>query len=117
MAVTGAGCTSGMKRDEMLLQLASVQHGAVSREQAATMGIDDETLRRRTRSCLLERRTARVWTVAGSPRTALQRLAIAQLDAGPAAATALASAGWLWRLPGYDERPLEVTRLREATSR
>lgn len=86
-----------------VLRLAERQHAAVATRQIRGLGGDRFWIARQVRCGRWEVATSRVIRIAGSPRTAEQRLMISVLHAGPTAMASHESAAWLWRLPGFAE--------------
>ena len=94
-----------------LYRIAEKQHGLVTREQALA-GFAEDHLEWLVRSSKLEAIAARVYRIPGSVPTWRQRLLGTVLAAGPGAAASHLSAAALWRLPGFREGPVQVTRPR-----
>ena len=93
-----------MGRDDVDRQVAAVaegQHGLITRSQALGLGASAGMIDHRQRTGRWEPATARVFRVAGVPRSWQQRLLVAVLDAGGAALATGRSAATLWRLPGF----------------
>src|SRR5258705_2005893 len=93
-------------------QLAALQHGVVSRRQAAQLGCDRTAVERWERLGRIDLPSPAVVRFNGAPETGLQRVSAAVLDAGQAAVASHGTAAWLWRLSGFDTRCLDVTVLR-----
>src|SRR4051794_23160785 len=93
-----------------LYELAESQHGVVTRRQASALG----TLLTPPR---WEACSSRVMRAAGSPRTDRQRLMAAVLDGGAGAVASHSAAAWLWRVPGFGLRTIDVTRPRRRSRR
>ena len=93
------------------------QHGAVSRTQAATLGIDRSQLRSAITRGELARATDRVLTFVGAPSSVEQAMVVATLHFWPAYVSGQ-SALALWGLPGFEMEPVEVVVARpERTDR
>ncbi|HEX2850859.1 MAG TPA: hypothetical protein VHN98_09910 [Acidimicrobiales bacterium] len=97
---------------------SQVQYGSFSRLQAHASGLDRYALRRRVATGDLERRSPRVFHVAGTPYDARRPLMEAVLDGGTGTYVTRRSAAALWRVPGYDlGADVEVTRRRGSPAR
>jgi Protein of unknown function (DUF559) len=103
--------------DARLRSLAMEQHGAISRRQAAEAGTDRWAVERRLRSGAWRLGTARVLVLEGMAETFEQRCVVAVLDAGHEAVVRGAAAAHVWRLPGFEDAAIEVTRLRRRARR
>ena len=103
--------------DQLLHDLAAVQHALVGRDQLRAEGVSREAVANRLGSPSWESPTPRVLRLAGSPRTDEQRAMAAVLDAGEGAVLSHASAATLWGLPGFTLRRIELSRPRSATHR
>ena len=103
--------------DESLRSLGLLQHGALSREQAAELGADRWAVQRRLRAGTWILATSRVLVLAGTAGTFEQQCVVAVLDAGHAAVVHGATAARMWDLPGFDGPEIEVTRLRQRARR
>jgi very-short-patch-repair endonuclease len=86
-------------------------HGALS-WTALRERVDRRTVMRRIASGMLEQLSPRVLRVAGAPSTHEQRIAAATLDVAGGAVASFETAAWLWGLPGFILRTIEVTALR-----
>jgi len=87
----------------------------VSRAQARVMGATRKALAARSASPDWERVSPRVLRLSGSVRTFEQLCMAAALDAGPRAVVSHVSAARLWRLPGFIEDEVHVSRPRGGT--
>jgi len=97
--------------------LAASQHGVCSRQQAANIGIDAQTIRRMKRLELVSEPAWGALVLAGSVQSWRQRLMVAT-TAGPGVAVASgAAAAALHRLDGCGEGALEVTIPRSSSLR
>jgi len=97
--------------DEYLAAVASPQYGAFCRAQTRAE-VSRAALLRRTRSGLLVVETDNVFRFAAAPRSDLQRIKMATLDVRGGAVASHFTAAWLWGLPGFPLRALEVTATR-----
>lgn len=79
-----------------LAALARRQHAAITYEQALDLGYDSATLTRLCTRGLLDRRSPRIYTLAGAPRTRHQDLVGHVLAAGAGARATADSALALW---------------------
>ena len=91
-----------------LARLASRQHGVVSVEQAAALGLDWNCRLRLTGSGRWREVTPRVLESAAAGVSRGRPLAIATLHEGPRADVSHLTAAWWWRLPGFSMKPLTV---------
>jgi hypothetical protein len=98
-------------------QLAARQHGVALAEEAHALGVAREELRHLVRSGRVDRVTPRVLRVPGAPRTDLQAVLIAVLDAAPGAFASGPTAAALWKVPGYRLLPVHVVRPRGVSGR
>ena len=89
-----------MDPDANVLRRAASRHGVVTRADAIASGLTHRQIRHRVTSGRWDRRPCGVYVVAGSPRTAHQRLMVATLVGGGAASHS--SAAWLH---GLCDRP------------
>jgi len=78
--------------------VASMQHGLLHRSDLSAAGISDQAIQRRVRLGLLMRRTASVFTYAGTPTYPRQRLLEAVLTVGNDAVLSHDSAAFEWGL-------------------
>ncbi len=101
--------------DRRLRTLAEGQHSVVSWRQARAMGAPRKALARRSISPDWEAVSPRVLRLRGSVRTFEQRCVAAALDAGTRAALSHKSAARLWRLPGFVDGEIHVSRPRGGT--
>lgn len=99
-----------MSTAEALRDLASRQHGVVSRAQLTDIGFSRQAVGRAVASGRLERISPRVLRVGGTRITSEHRAIAAALDA--AGAVALQSAAALWGRPGYTLHPIHVISTR-----
>lgn len=97
--------------DEKIAAVAATQHACFSRWQVRAE-IDRHALARRTRSGLVVAESDNVFRLAGAPRTDEQRIKMATLDIPGGAVASHFTAAWLWGLPGFPLREVEVTALR-----
>ena len=96
---------------------AELQHGVLSLSQAYALGATRSMLRNGISRGAWDTPTRHVLRCVGAPRTAHQEIAVAVLDSGPGAAAGHTTAAALWRLPGFNARPLEVVRQRGISGR
>lgn len=99
-----------MERDVALAEVAEGQHGLVSRAQAAALGFGPDDVRRLLRLGRWEAITPHVLRRRGAPETWHQRVLAAVLDAGPGSTASHRTAAALWRLPGFPQDLIEITR-------
>jgi hypothetical protein len=90
-------------------EVASRQHGLVTRAQLLRSGVDADAVWRRLNHHVLEEALPNVYRLPGAPRTWLQSLMAACLWAGEGAVASHRAAAALWGLDGFDEGPLEIT--------
>jgi very-short-patch-repair endonuclease len=88
---------------QALILIAEKQHGLITRAQALSKGLTDDSIRGRLRAGIWERVHAAVYRVAGSRRTWRQSLLAACLAAGRGSAVSYLAAAQLWKLPGGRE--------------
>lgn len=89
-----------MKGLQETLDICDGQHGVAARRQLREAGVDARAEARMVSAGLLTRLSPRVVRAAASPRTDLQRLSAAALDAGPGAHLCDDTAAALWGVPG-----------------
>ena len=87
--------------DDRIAAIASTQHGAFTLAQVAGCGGDRRLAQRRCRQKRWRREGPHVFVIAGSPRTFLQRIKVAQLAAGTGSAVSHRTACHLHRLVGF----------------
>ncbi|HEX6420067.1 MAG TPA: hypothetical protein VFZ77_16320 [Acidimicrobiales bacterium] len=97
--------------------LAQERHGLVLVQDARAAGVSVEELRHLVRTRRIERVTRRVLRSPGAPRTDLQAVMAAVLDAAPGAFACGRTAAALWEVPGYRLSPVHVVRGRGVTGR
>jgi hypothetical protein len=93
-------------------ELASVQHGLVSRAQAVELGLSGRQIRYRVESGLWGRVHAGVFRVRGAPQVREQALLAACLAIGPETAVSHRAAAVTFGLLNYRKAPIEVTTTR-----
>jgi hypothetical protein len=98
-------------------QMASRQHGVALAYEAHTRGVAREELRHLVRTGRVDRVTRRVLRVPGAPRTDLQAVLTAVLDAAPGAFACGHTAAALWQVAGYRLMPVHVVRPRGISGR
>ena len=89
-------------------EFAASRHGALTRSQAAEMGISSRVVSRLLRNQVLDEPTPGVLVVRGSPPTWHQRLYVATLAGNCAGVAGFRSAGGLCEFDGYGPGPLEL---------
>jgi very-short-patch-repair endonuclease len=89
--------------------LAARQHGVVSREQLARLGMSDSAIARRIEAGGLHRLHVGVYAVGHTGLSQRGRWMAAVLACGPAAALSHHSAAALWQLRGVDPSSVHVT--------
>ena len=97
--------------------LAASQHGVCTRQQAANIGIDTQTLTRLKRAGLLTEPARGALVVVGAPPTWRQRLMVATSAGHGLAIVSGAAAAALHRFDGFSEGPIEVAIPRCSTLR
>jgi len=95
--------------DEQIAAMAERQHGLVTSTQLSRLGASKEAIRHRREKGLLLPLRPGVLLVSGAPQSTMTRLLAAVLAAGPGACASHRTAAFLYRLPGYRERPIDVT--------
>jgi very-short-patch-repair endonuclease len=104
--------------DERMRELAERQHALLTRVQARDdLGATWREIESRVNGPDWVEETPRVIRLVGAPRTDHQRIKVMELDTGPDSVISLATAGWLWVLPGFRLGLLEATRLRAIDGR
>ena len=98
-----------MTPDARAWNLATDQHGCISREQALACGLSSDAIEHRVKSQEWWRVLPRVYAVAAAPRTWELDLTAALLWLGPEAALSGASAVCLWNFPDCDPGPIEIS--------
>ena len=104
-----------MNADGELHELAARQLGFVTRGDARTAGLSRAALRHRIARGDWIVHGPRVLQRAGPPWTKASPLMRAVLDAGPGAVLSHGAAAAWWGLPGFQLRPIDVTRPRGLT--
>ncbi len=104
-----------MNADEELYELAARQLGFVTRCDARIAGLSRAAMRHRIARGEWIVHGPRVLCRAGAPWTKASPLMCAVLDAGPGAVLSHRAAAAWWGLPGFDLRPIDVTRPRGLT--
>jgi hypothetical protein len=104
-----------MNADDELHELAARQLGFVTRMDARTAGLSRDAMRHRIARGDWIGHGARVLRRTGAPWTKASPLMCAVLDAGPGAVLSHGAAAAWWGLPGFDLRPVDVTRPRGLT--
>ena len=95
--------------DNRIRDLASRQHGLVSRRQLRAHSVSPGAIRRRIDNGFLQTVSPRVLRVAGSPVTDEAAMMAAVLDVGPDTFLSHRSLAALLGLPGFTVHPIEVT--------
>src|SRR5262245_40841937 len=106
---------SAMNADDELHEIAARQLGFVTRCDARTAGLSRAAMRHRIARGEWIVHGQRVLRRAGAPWTKASPLMCAVLDAGPGAVLSHGAAAAWWGLPGFDLRPIDVTRPRGLT--
>ena len=101
-----------MDADDLLHDLAELQHGYVLRWDARAAGLSAKALRSRLRAGDWLPEGPRLLRRRGAPRTKASRLMARVLDAGPGAFLSHTTAAAWWGLPGYDLLQVHVSRPR-----
>lgn len=96
---------------------AERQYGLITRHQLRALGASTEAIRHRVRRGGWIRLSPQVLRLHGAPVTERQAAMAAVLDAGPGAFLSHQSAVAWWELPGFDLRPVHVSRPRTGTRR
>lgn len=92
-----------------MARLVASQYGVFSREQALRAGIGKSTISRRIASRRWDVVHSGVFRIAGAPWSWHQALVAACLAWGDGAVVSHRAAAALWRLPGFEPGPVEVT--------
>ncbi|MEA3020082.1 MAG: hypothetical protein QOI47_1606, partial [Actinomycetota bacterium] len=100
-----------MTVDMLIASLAVRYHGAFCWDSLRGR-VDPRTVMRRVAAGLVDELSPRVLCVAGAPRTHELRIAAATLDVRGGAVASFETAAWLWGLPGFTLRTIEVTARR-----
>lgn len=98
--------------DRLIAELAEAQLSLITLEQAAALGLSEQSVRRRHESGRWIRIHDTVYAIAGSQRTDEQRLLAGCLAIGPEAVASHRSAAVLHGLLTYKNPPIEVTTTR-----
>ena len=105
-----------METDRIIADIASAQHGAVSRRQLSDAGVPGYVVDRRLAKGVLVPMYAGVYRVAGGPVTWPQRIMAATLAAGSGAVASHRAAAFLHGLAGIEPR-VEVAVVRARAPR
>jgi very-short-patch-repair endonuclease len=100
-----------------ILRISERHHGLVLTAEARAAGLTCSALRHRVKTGQLQPVGARVLRVAGAPRSDVQAVLAAVLDASPGAFACGPTAAALWDVPGYRLSPVHVVRPRGVTGR
>src|SRR5260370_17753490 len=98
---------------ERWLEVASRQHGLVTRPQLLRIGFNDEGICHRMKTQLVEGALTGVYGVRGASRTWEQRVMAACLWGGPDACASHKAAAALWGFDGFGPGPLEISALKQ----
>jgi very-short-patch-repair endonuclease len=98
---------------ERWLEVASRQHGLVTRPQLLRIGFNDDGIWHRLKTQLLEEALPGVYRLRGTSRTWEQRVMAACLWGGPGACASHKSAAALWGFDGFAPGPVEVSTLKQ----
>jgi very-short-patch-repair endonuclease len=101
-----------MDIDRVIGAIAERYLGLVPVAAMRRAGIDRHARQRRARSGQLEVWSPRVWRVAGTEPTLEQRVRAGTLDVAGGAVGSFVTASWVWRLPSFSIREVEVTAVR-----
>ena len=104
-------------RTFIINRIASRQHGLALAYDAHALGVTREELRHLVRTGRIDRVTRRVLRVPGAPRTDLQAVLTAVLDAAPGAFACGHTAAAIWEVAGYRLAPVHVVRPRGLSGR
>ena len=91
-----------------LHRLASRQHGLVTRDQAAAVGLGRDGWYSALRAGRLLAVAPRVAALPGAPTTPEQRILAAVLSTGGDGIASHRSAAHLWGIPGFEEAPVDL---------
>ena len=92
--------------DNRIAELASKQHGLVSRAQALDeAGLSSSGIDRRLANGSWESVYSRVYRLRGSPHSEWQKVLAVCLHLGPEAVASHRTAAWLWKLDGFLDAP------------
>jgi putative AbiEi antitoxin of type IV toxin-antitoxin system len=89
--------------ERVLAELASIQHGLVTRAQAREVGFSDSSIHKRSLAGSLRALHPGVYVVGGAPDTWHQRMLGACMAAGGLAVASHRSAARIWGLLGEDD--------------
>jgi very-short-patch-repair endonuclease len=89
--------------------LAATQHGLLTRAQAREAGLSPFQIERRVQGGRWSSLNRQVVAIAGAPSTWEQSVLAAVLAGGPGAVASHATAARLYRLPGFEDAPTELT--------
>jgi hypothetical protein len=98
-------------------ELTAGAHGLARTDAALAAGVSRAELRHLVDAGRLDLVTRRVLRAPGCPRTDLQIVLAAVLDAGPCAVASGPTAAALWEVPGYRLMPVHVVRPRGVSGR
>lgn len=101
-----------MSIDSVIASLAVAFHGVTSWDRLRAAPLDARAVRRRVAAGLVEALSPRVLKIAAAPWTPELRIAAATLDVPGGAVASFETAAWLWGLPGFPLRGVEVTARR-----
>src|SRR5438128_577625 len=96
--------------DRLTWELAAVTGGAVARSAARDVGMGGRLLARRLRDGALLLPTPRVLLLPGAPETFDRDAWVGLHDSGPDAALTHDTSLALWGVPGFELRPIHVSR-------
>jgi hypothetical protein len=94
-----------LEGDAAIAELATKQHGLITREQALKAGISSSGIDRRLANGSWESVYERVYRLRGTPRSEWQKVLAACLHGGPEAFASHRTAAWLWKLDGFLDAP------------
>jgi very-short-patch-repair endonuclease len=101
-----------MNLDETIRQIATSQHGLISRRQLRDVGASVNAVHQRLNAGLLERLSPCVYAIGGCPDTPARGALAAVLDVGEEAVLSHSSVAAWWQVPGFALSPAHTTRLR-----
>ena len=106
---------TGAKAERLALRrLAARQYGVFSRDQAASLGIDGQTLRRLATAGEVSRLLPRTYRFEGAPRSENQQLSAACHWGGKGSAISHDTAGWSL---GLCDRPSDIHLIRPGATK
>src|SRR4051794_33848032 len=98
--------------DAAVAAIAERQFGVFTLAQAHAAGVTRSAVHHRVQTGRWRRAGRGPFVLAGAPPSREQRVLAAVLSGGPGTVATGSAAATLWGLPGFDDRPIEVLRLR-----